>query len=158
MAVYGSSPFTAYASKSFDAGYDKHKTPVAIYALESPSVALTQSLTAAAAAHHATSQRRMLHMHPLVVFMLLACVLSAAYVMRPDEEGTGNTYQAFSLLRRTDALQKQQQQQLVRTPAVICCIKITVSLLLGAVLLAWTQAEPLLEQACASTALGAAVS
>lgn len=54
-------------------------------------------------------------MHPLVVFMLLACVLSAAYVMRPDEEGTGNTYQAFSLLRRPDSLQEQRQQPLVRS-------------------------------------------
>lgn len=53
-------------------------------------------------------------MHPLVVFMLLACVLSAAYVMRPDEEGTGNTYQAFSLLRRPDSLQEQRQQPLPR--------------------------------------------
>lgn len=115
MAVYGSSPFTAYASKSFDAAYDKHKTPVASYA-SSPPVALTQSAcTAAAAAHHASSQRRMLHMHPLVVFMLLACVLSAAYVMRPDEGGTGNTYQAFSLLRRPDSLQEQRQQPLVRS-------------------------------------------
>jgi hypothetical protein len=55
----------------------------------------------------------MLHAQPLVVFMLLACVLSAAYVMRPDEQGTGNTYQAFSLLKRRDALQEQQKQQLV---------------------------------------------
>jgi hypothetical protein len=55
----------------------------------------------------------MLHAQLLVVFMLLACVLSAAYVMRPDEKGTGNTYQAFSLLKRRDALQEQQKQHLV---------------------------------------------
>lgn len=54
-------------------------------------------------------------MHPLVVFMLLACVLSAAYVLRPEEQGTGNPYQALSLLRRTDALQQQQKQQLQDT-------------------------------------------
>jgi hypothetical protein len=66
----------------------------------------------------------MLHMQPMLVLMLLACVLSAAYVMRPEEEGTGNTYQAFSLLKRRDALQQQQKQHLVSgSTTFLHCLK-----------------------------------
>ncbi|KAF6256951.1 hypothetical protein COO60DRAFT_54122 [Scenedesmus sp. NREL 46B-D3] len=122
MAVYGTSPFTAYSSQSFDAAYDKHKSPVASYA-SSPPVALAQSAltqsTAAAVVHHGAGQRRMLHMLPVVVFMLLACALSAAFLLRPEGQGTGNTYQAHNhlLITRHDALQRQPHQPL-RTPRV----------------------------------------
>lgn len=54
-------------------------------------------------------------MLPVVVFMLLACALSAAFLLRPEGQGTGNTYQAHNhfLITRHDALQRQPHQPLV---------------------------------------------